>query len=60
MSTGEQSVAGSFVIVDIKNDQLPLLGRDWLLRLRLEWTKLLQYSLYQVQGRPFRRISICF
>ena len=29
-STGKQSVAGSFVIVDIKNSQLPLLGKDWL------------------------------
>ena len=36
VSTEEQSVAGSFVIVDIKNYQLPLLGRDWLLKLRLD------------------------
>ena len=49
-STGEQSVAGSFIIVDIKNEQLPLLCRDWLLQLRLDWPKLLQYrSLHQVQ-----------
>ena len=51
-STGEQSVAGSFEIVDINNDQLPLLGRNWLLQLRLDWPKLLQYgSLYHVQDK---------
>ena len=55
VSTGEQSVAGSFVIVDIKNDQLPLLGRDWLLQLRLDWPKLLQYrSLHQVQDKTLQ------
>ena len=55
VSTGEQSVAGSFVIVDIKNDQLPLLGRDWLLQLRLDWPKLLQYrALHQVQAKTLQ------
>ena len=54
-STGEQSVAGSFIIVDIKNEQLPLLGRDWLLQLRLDWSKLLQYrSLHQVQHKTLQ------
>ena len=54
-STGEQSVAGSFIIVDIKNEQLPLLGRDWLLQLRLDWPKLLKYrSLHQVQHKTLQ------
>ena len=33
----QQSITGKFVIVDIPIDQLPLLGRDWLLKLRLDW-----------------------
>ena len=36
-------IAGKFVIVDITNDQLPLLGKDWLLKLRLDRPKLLGY-----------------
>ena len=60
-STGEQSVAGSFIIVDIKNEQLPLLGRDWLLQLRLDWPKLLQYcSLHQVQHKTLQEIFHLF
>jgi len=51
VSTKEQSVTDNFVIVDIKNYQLPLLGRDWLLQLRLDWHQLLQCcSLLQLQG----------
>ena len=33
VSTNQQSITGKFVIIDITNDQLPLLGRDWLLKL---------------------------
>ena len=44
VSINQQSITGKFVIVDITNDQLPLLGRDWLLKLRLDWTKLLGYN----------------
>ena len=38
VSTNQQTITGKFVIVDITNDQLPLLGResDWLLKLRLD------------------------
>ena len=32
------------MVVDITSDQLPLLGRDWLLKLRLDWSKLLGYK----------------
>ena len=39
----QQSITGQFVIVDIPNDQLPLLGRDWLLKLRLDWPFGLHY-----------------
>ena len=54
-STREQSVASSFIIVDIKNEQRPLLGRDWLLQLRLDWPKLIQYrSLHQVQHKTLQ------
>ena len=54
-SIGEQSVASSFIIVDIKNEQLPLLGRDWLLQLRLDWLKLLEYRLlHQVQHKTLQ------
>ena len=56
VSTGEQSVTGNFIITDIKNDQLPLLGRDWLLRLRLDWPKFLQYhTMYQLQGKLLQK-----
>ena len=44
VSTNQQTTTGKFVIVDITNDQLPLLGRDWLLKLRLDWPKLLGYN----------------
>ena len=35
-----QSVVGSFLIVENVDNQLPLLGRDWLYQLRLDWGKL--------------------
>ena len=37
---GSQSATGSFVIVKNANCQLPLLGRDWLYKLRLNWQEL--------------------
>ena len=36
VTTDQQRINGKFVIFDIPNDQLPLLGRDWLLKLRLD------------------------
>ena len=42
MSKGEQAVSGRFVIVKNADSQLPLLGPDWLCKLRLDWPKLLQ------------------
>ena len=51
VSTNQQTITGKFVIVDITNDQLPLLGRDWLLKLRLDWPKLLgYYSIHKVDS----------
>ena len=44
----QQSITGKFVIVDITNDQLPLLSKDCLLKLRLDWPKLLVYSSIQM------------
>ena len=35
MTADQQHISGKFVIVDIPNDQLPLLGRDWLLKLKV-------------------------
>ena len=44
----QQSITGKFVIVDIPNDQLLLLGREWLLKLRLDWPALLcHYSVHK-------------
>ena len=36
----EQNLSGRFVVVDNVTNQLPLLGRDWLRRARLDWTRL--------------------
>ena len=56
ISSEQQTVAGKFVIVDITNDQLPLLGRDWLLKLRLDWPKLLGYiAVHKVDVMELKR-----
>lgn len=39
-----QEIHGRFVVVGNANSQLPLLGRDWLYKLRLDWPKLLRYQ----------------
>ena len=43
---GSQTVTGSFVIVENVDNQLPLLGRDWLYHLRLDWPKLFHSGKY--------------
>ena len=42
VSHGQQVINGSFIIVENADTQLPLLGRDWLYQLRLDWTKLIR------------------
>ena len=41
-----QSVTGSFLIVENVDNQLPLLGRDWLYQLQLDWPKLFKSCNY--------------
>ena len=41
-----QSVTGSFLIVENVDNQLPLLGRDWLYHLQLDWPKLFKSCNY--------------
>jgi len=38
----QQTMTGNFILVGNANDQLPLLGRDWLCRLQLDWLELLK------------------
>ena len=54
--TNQQHNKGKFVIVDIPNNQLLLLGRDWLLKLRLDWPRLLgQNSIHKVDEMSLRK-----
>ena len=41
VSHGQQVINGSFITVENADTQLPLLGRDWLYQLHLDWTKLI-------------------
>jgi len=43
ISLNDQQVHGSFVVVGNADTQLPLLGRDWLHKLKLDWPKLFSY-----------------
>ena len=40
VSLGSQSAIGSFISMENANSQLPLLGHDWLCKLRLGWQEL--------------------
>ena len=41
---GQQTQKGTFVLVDNVDGQLPLPGRDWLAKIRLNWSELLDMS----------------
>ena len=42
VSHGQQNVEGRFIIVGNTNGQLPLLGRNWLYQLSLDWPMMLK------------------
>ena len=48
--TNQQRLTGKFVIVDIVNEQLPLLGRDWLYHLKIDWPKPLGHTSIHMLG----------
>ena len=51
VSQDGQEVQGTFVIVGNADSQLPLLGRDWLYKLRLDWPKLFSYhGVYSMEA----------
>ena len=55
VSHNGQEVQGRFVIVGNADAQLPLLGRDWLYKLRLDWPKLFKYqSVHSVEATTLR------
>ena len=55
---GQQTMSGSFVLVGNAHNQLPLLGRDWLYKLQLNWPEMLRTtmarSIHQVQSQSIK------
>lgn len=43
-------ITGKIVIVGGVNDQMALLGRDWLLKLNLDWPKINYYVTRQFKS----------
>ena len=55
VSHNGQEFQGRFVIDGNADAQLPLLGRDWLYKLRLDWPKLFKYqSVHSVEATTLR------